>query len=71
MPSLRDVAESAHFNNKPDLGFVIHAEDAASDVRVLAVVKSRYREEIGQLQAPELRFNFHTGRFAACNSTTY
>lgn len=71
MPSLRDVAESAHFNNKPELGLVIHAEDAASDIRTLAVVKSRYREEIGQLQAPELRFNFHTGRFAPCNSPTF
>jgi len=70
MPSLRDVAESAHFNNKPDLGIVIHAEDAASNVRTLAVVKSRYREEIGQLQAPELTFDYNTGRFA-CNSTTY
>lgn len=70
MPSLRDVAESAHFNNKPDLGIVIHADDAASNVRTLAVVKSRYRDEIGQLQAPEVQFDFFTGRFK-CDSTTY
>lgn len=71
MPGLGDIADSSHFYNKPDLGIVVHADDAASDVRCVAVVKSRYRDDIGELQKPDLKFNRFTGRFELCNSQAY
>ncbi len=66
MPNLYDIADSAHFNNKPDLGFVVHAEKSDSDIRKIAVVKSRYREDIGDLQMIEMKFERNSGRFVPC-----
>ncbi len=47
-PSLYDISDSAHWNNKPDVGIVIHRESYDKPEASITVVKSRYHNEIGR-----------------------
>jgi twinkle protein len=45
MPTLYDIAGSANWNNKADVGIVVHRED--EDNTAIKVAKSRYHSQIG------------------------
>ena len=45
-PTLYDIAGSANFANKTDVGIVVHKVD--QDTSLVEVLKSRYWEEIGR-----------------------
>jgi len=60
MPSLYDIAGSAHFSNKPDVGLIVHRLDEVTTV--LNVAKSRYAS-IGIKGEVFGSFNVETGRY--------
>ncbi len=63
-PSLYDIADSAHWYNKPDLGLVIWREHAdPSQPTNLMVAKSRYHSEIGRPGMIKGIWNEYTGRY--------
>lgn len=43
VPSLYDIADSAHWANKPDVGIVIHRRDLAINETTIKVAKVRYQ----------------------------
>lgn len=47
-PTLYDIADSAHWANKPDLGIIVHRDDPAGNMTAVHVVKSRYFDDIGR-----------------------
>lgn len=66
-PTLYDIADSANFYNKPDVGLILHPErdeDGASYMG-LAVAKSRYHDKIGKPGLVKLTFVPHSARFEA------
>ena len=46
IPTLYDIAGSANFSNKTDVGLVVHKQD--EDTSLVKVLKSRYWDEIGK-----------------------
>lgn len=44
VPSLYDIADSAHWSNKPDVGVVIHRPDLSVNETLIRVVKARYQQ---------------------------
>lgn len=44
VPSLYDIADSAHWSNKPDVGIVIHRPDLSVNETLIRVVKARYQQ---------------------------
>lgn len=46
MPNLYDIAGSAHWNNKADVGIVVHRE--SEEFTAIKVAKSRYHTQIGK-----------------------
>jgi twinkle protein len=63
-PSLYDIADSAHWYNKPDLGLVIWREHAdPSRPTNIMVAKSRYHSEIGRPGMISGIWNESTGRY--------
>ena len=67
VPTLYDIADSAHWYNKPDIGIVIHGEhdERIGDHTAVYVKKSRYHEIIGKPGVVRLRYITATGRFEA------
>lgn len=47
-PTLYDIADSAHWANKADLGLIVHREDPSGEDTSIHVVKSRYFDDIGK-----------------------
>lgn len=47
-PTLYDIADSAHWANKADLGLIVHRDDPSGNETGVHVVKSRYFEDIGK-----------------------
>jgi twinkle protein len=63
-PSLYDIADSAHWYNKPDLGVVIWREGADPSLPTnIMVAKSRYHSEIGRPGQIRGIWNESTGRY--------
>jgi len=62
MPTMYDIADSAAWANKADIGVVIHREGGKTTVKV---AKSRYHEEIGEPGSIEVTYIKSEGRFAA------
>jgi twinkle protein len=63
-PSLYDIADSAHWYNKPDLGVIIWREHAdPSRPTNIMVAKSRYHSEIGRPGMIKGIWNEETGRY--------
>lgn len=60
IPSLYDIADSAHWANKPDLGVIIHRDGEKTLIRVQ---KSRYHEDIGQPDDYYRNYNVETQRY--------
>jgi twinkle protein len=42
IPSLYDISDSSHWNNKPDVGIVVHREDVTNNETLIRVLKVRY-----------------------------
>jgi twinkle protein len=47
VPGLYDISDSAHWNNKADIGIVVHRDDLTAGETMIRVVKSRYQNAIG------------------------
>lgn len=63
-PNLYDIADSAHWYNKPDLGVVIWRERPdPSHPTEIVVAKSRYHSEIGRPGTIKGQWNEATGRY--------
>lgn len=63
-PTLYDIADSAHWYNKPDLGVVIWREGADPSLPTsIIVAKSRYHSEIGRPGTIKGQWNEHNGRY--------
>ena len=43
VPSLYDIADSAHWSNKPDVGIIVHRYDMRTPNTLLRIAKVRYR----------------------------
>jgi twinkle protein len=43
VPALCDIADSAHWANKPDVGIIIHRYDVRAPNTLLRIAKVRYR----------------------------
>lgn len=71
MPTLYDIADSAHWYNKPDLGVVIWREGASSSLPTsIVVAKSRYHSEIGRPGQISGIWNESTGRYTITDDGT-
>lgn len=63
-PTLYDIADSAHWANKPDAGILIWREGPEPNLPTrIIVAKSRYHSEIGRPGAIEGIWNEQTGRY--------
>lgn len=60
-PSLYDVAGSAAWANKPDLGIIVHRTDA--ETTVVKTAKSRYWDTIGRPGIVSMHFSAETRHF--------
>lgn len=70
-PTLYDIADSAHFFNKPDVGIVIHPardEQHGEHTRVI-VKKVRYRDQIGKPGLVRMTYDRYTAKFQAVMAT--
>lgn len=67
-PSLYDISDSAHWNNKPDVGIVIHRESYDKPEASITVVKSRYHSEIGRPGAIYGIWNQDTTRYTIADA---
>lgn len=54
MPTLYDIAGSANWNNKADVGIIVHREN--EDDTLIKVAKSRYHSQIGVPGAVRMQF---------------
>jgi twinkle protein len=61
IPTLYDIADSAHWYNKPDVGIVVHRRDKVRTL--IRVAKSRYHDQIGSPGDLDTIFEPQTRRF--------
>jgi twinkle protein len=69
VPSLYDISDSAHWNNKPDLGIIVHRE--TEDITSVKVAKSRYHDIIGKPGTVLMAFNGDERRFIETDKGPY
>jgi len=62
MPTLYDISDSAMFNNKADVGIIVH-RSGKEGYSTIKVAKSRYHDLIGPPGAVLMDFSRDTGRF--------
>lgn len=60
IPTLYDISDSAHWNNKADVGIVIHREESHTICRV---AKVRYHEIIGTPADVIMTYDYRANRF--------
>jgi twinkle protein len=63
IPSLYDISDSAHWNNKADIGIVVHKEE--KDSTTIRVSKIRYFGVIGKPGDVKVRFDDYTNCYQA------
>jgi len=68
VPSLYDVAGSAHYYNKSDAGIVIHRLD--KDRTLIRVQKIKYHDVLGTPDDIEVKFNIATGRYESLGESS-
>lgn len=61
VPSLYDIADSAHWRNKADMGLVVHRDDDKTSRIIIA--KCRYWGKIGKTGEVELKYDDYQHRF--------
>lgn len=64
MPSLYDIAGSANWNNKADVGIIVHRE--TEDDTIIKVAKSRYHSQIGIPGSVRMQFCKDDLRYREC-----
>jgi len=70
-PTLYDIADSAHWANKPDVGVLLWREGPQSGLPTkIIVAKSRYHTEIGRPGTIEGIWNESTGRYTITDDGT-
>ena len=62
VPSLYDIADSAHWSNKIDIGIIVHRYDPKTPNTLLRVAKARFRT-IGRVGDMAGVWNIETGRY--------
>lgn len=62
MPTLYDISDSAMFNNKADVGVIVH-RSGREGLTTVKVAKSRYHDLIGKPGAVIMDFSVHDGHF--------
>jgi len=67
IPTLYDIADSAHWYNKADVGVVVHR----GEKDVIKIVKSKHHTEIGKPDERVISFNVNTNRFTAVDQNEY
>jgi twinkle protein len=63
VPSLYDIADSAHWRNKADMGIIVHRDDEQSS-RII-VAKCRYWGKIGKNGEAEVRYDDYRHRYVS------
>jgi twinkle protein len=67
-PSLYDIADSAHWANKPDVGVLIWRDGPQPGLPTsIVVAKSRYHDEIGRPGVIKGIWNLNSGRYTITN----
>lgn len=61
IPTLYDISDSAHWNNKADVGIVVHRED--DKTTIIRIAKSRYWDAIGVPGDLKAEYYRETGRY--------
>jgi len=61
-PTLYDIADSAHWFNKPDHGVIVDRPDANTSESVIRIAKCRF-EETGERGEVKMKFDRVTSRF--------
>ena len=69
VPTLYDIAGSAHFRNMADNGIVLYRQPQSDEVDI-HIQKIRFRE-VGKLGSCRLRYDRLTGRFLECEPIRY
>jgi twinkle protein len=64
VPTLYDIAGSAHFYNKADNGITVYRDDPSVFVHVQ---KIRFKH-IGKKGVAEFAYDHHSGRYTECQS---
>jgi twinkle protein len=67
MPSLYDIADSAHWYNKPELGIVVYLNEQGNTT--IRIAKSRHHKKIGKPDDIDFSFNEATQRFTKISSS--
>lgn len=63
VPSLYDIADSAHWRNKADMGLIVHRDDDKTS-RII-VAKCRYWGKIGKTGEVKVRFDDYRNKFVS------
>lgn len=63
VPSLYDIADSAHWRNKADMGLIVHRDDE-NQSRII-VAKCRYWGKIGKIGEVKVKFDDYKNQFVA------
>jgi len=66
MPDLYDISDSAHWNNKADVGIIIHRDGEKTIIRI---AKTRYHDIIGKPGQVEAIFNPFLNKFEITEGT--
>ena len=61
MPNLYDISDSAHWNNKCDLGIIVHR--ITRETTLVKVQKSRYHDQIGRPGEVAMAYRYDGRRF--------
>lgn len=61
IPTLYDIADSAHWANKPEVGVVVHRKSA--EETIIKIAKSRYHDTIGSPGEVSVRFVWQRASF--------
>lgn len=62
MPSLYDIADSAHWSNKPDVGIVVHRSSMSNNETTIRMAKVKF-DTIGRPGELKASWNLHSSRY--------
>jgi len=68
IPTLYDIADSAHWANKPEVGIIVHRK--SEDETLIRVAKSRYHDQIGKPGDVSVRYIWQRGAYEMIGSST-
>jgi twinkle protein len=68
IPCLYDIADSAHWKNRPDIGVIVHRE--TEDLTLVRVEKVRYQDEIGSPGDIYVSYDWTRASFSAAERSS-